>query len=53
MATFIAVGQAVLMVLGGLVVLVKMLAPLTETKVDDKLAGALTKAVDFLKKLVG
>lgn len=53
MAIFIQVVEAVLMVLGGLVVLLKVIAPLTDTKLDDKLAGKLSAVADFLKKMVG
>lgn len=45
--------QGVLLVLGGLVVLLKLVAPLTDTKLDDKLLGAFTKLEGLLKKLVG
>lgn len=36
---------------GGCAALAKVVAPLTETKVDDKLAGLLSKAHKFLSKL--
>lgn len=53
METFLIVGKAVLMVLGGLVVILKLVAPLTETRLDNKLLKVFTKAQSFLQKLVG
>lgn len=40
-----------LTVIGAASVAVKAIAPLTKTKVDDKLGGALTKLVNLLGKL--
>jgi hypothetical protein len=36
---------------GGCAALAKVVAPLTDTKVDDKLAGALSKLYGLLSKL--
>jgi hypothetical protein len=36
---------------GGAAALCKVVAPLTDTKVDDKLAGALSKLYGLLSKL--
>ena len=52
MATLMVVVQGVLMVLGGAVVLLKLVAPLTKTKVDDKVLGLFTKLENLLKKIV-
>lgn len=43
--------QAVLAVIGGASVAVKLIAPLTSTKLDDKLAGILSKVHSLLSKL--
>jgi len=42
---------AVLAVIGGASAAVKVIAPLTDSKLDDKLAGWLSKAHSFLSKL--
>lgn len=42
---------AVLSFIGGASVAVKAIAPLTESKLDDKLSGVLTKVHNLLSKL--
>lgn len=49
---WLELGQNVLMVLGGVLAALWAIAPLTETKLDDKIAGVLTKVRDVLLKLV-
>lgn len=46
------VAQVTLMVLGGILAALWAIAPLTETKWDDKAAGVLTKLRDLLLKLI-
>lgn len=49
---WLTVLQITLTVLGGVLAALWAIAPLTETKIDDKLAGYLTKFRDLLLKLV-
>lgn len=47
-----AIGKGVLMVLGGCVVILKVVAPLTKNKADDKALGLVSKLQALLKKVV-
>lgn len=51
MGTALLVVQGVLMLVGGASILVKLIAPLTKTKVDDKAASLLDRVKSFLEKL--
>lgn len=47
------IGLAALSVIGGLWAAAKAIAPLTDSKLDDKLAGILGKVHGVLTKLLG
>lgn len=53
MATAFAIGKGVLIVLGGMVVVLKVIAPITKTNLDNKAVKVLEKAADLLRKVVG
>jgi len=52
MVEFIAIAKGALMVLGGVVVVLRVVAPLTDTRLDNKLLKIFTKVESILKKVV-
>lgn len=50
-SNYAAVGLAILSVVGGASIAAKLIAPLTKTKVDDKLANVLSFIHSMLTKI--
>ncbi len=53
MDTVLTIAQVALTVLGAVVAVLVVVAPLTKTKMDDSLLGYLQKAIAYLGDLLG